>query len=234
MLIPTASKSIYFNTRRFSMSIYIPYTYLIGWSSQSQFYYGRRTAKNCHPSDLWIKYFTSSKIVKQFIKDHGEPDIIEIRKTFTNSVACSKWECKVLERMDVTHNDKFLNQRNGDWKWDGTNQKLSPEHIQKLKDINTGRIVTDETRKRLSIAHIGKQAGENNPMYGRKRDDIANWNSETKAKKYLVSYKDSPWEEITNLYQFSKTNNLQHRAVYEVLNGNLESHKGWKFKHIDQ
>jgi len=39
----------------------LPYTYLIGWSNLNTWYYGRRTSKNCHPSDLWQKYFTSSK-----------------------------------------------------------------------------------------------------------------------------------------------------------------------------
>lgn len=37
------------------MDIYTPYTYLIGWSKQNKFYYGRRTAKNCHPKEFWIK-----------------------------------------------------------------------------------------------------------------------------------------------------------------------------------
>jgi hypothetical protein len=41
-----------------------PYTYLIGWSHLNKWYYGRRTAKGCHPSELWVKYFTSSKSVK--------------------------------------------------------------------------------------------------------------------------------------------------------------------------
>ena len=62
----------------------IPYTYLIGWSKLNKYYYGVRYAKNCHPSDLWTKYFTSSKYVKQFREENGEPDIIEIRKTFSN------------------------------------------------------------------------------------------------------------------------------------------------------
>lgn len=58
----------------------IPYTYLIGWSNQNKWYYGVRTAKNCHPGDLWTTYFTSSKYVKQFITQYGEPDIILNKK----------------------------------------------------------------------------------------------------------------------------------------------------------
>lgn len=103
------------------MNIYIPYTYLIGWSEHNTFYYGRRTAKNCHPEDLWVKYFTSSKEVKKFRKINGDPDIIQIRKTFPNNPdACKLWECSVLQKMNAQHNPKFLNKRNGDHKWDRT------------------------------------------------------------------------------------------------------------------
>ncbi len=66
------------------MSIYIPYTYIIGWSLYNKYYYGVRYAKNCNPNDLWKTYFTSSKYVKEFRNNHGEPDIIQVRKTFEN------------------------------------------------------------------------------------------------------------------------------------------------------
>ena len=103
------------------MNIYIPYTYLIGWSEHKKFYYGRRTAKNCKPNDLWNTYFTSSKEVKQFISTNGQPDIIQIRKTFPNNPnACKTWESKALQRLNAQHNPKFLNKKNGDHKWDST------------------------------------------------------------------------------------------------------------------
>ena len=62
----------------------VPYTYLIGWKYLNKFYYGVRYAKDCDPSDLWSKYYTSSSIVKSFCKKYGNPDIIDIRKTFEN------------------------------------------------------------------------------------------------------------------------------------------------------
>ena len=103
------------------MNIYIPYTYLIGWSKHNKFYYGRRTAKNCNPEEFWKKYFTSSKEVKSFREENGEPDIILIRKTFPNNPdACKLWESKFLEKVNAQNNPKFLNKRNGDHKWDTT------------------------------------------------------------------------------------------------------------------
>ena len=91
------------------MTIYIPYTYLIGWSEHNIWYYGVRYAKQCNPSDLWNPYKTSSKYVKQFIIEHGDPDIIQIRKTFKTSKQAREWETKVLKRMNVLKTDKWLN-----------------------------------------------------------------------------------------------------------------------------
>lgn len=86
-----------------------PYTYLIGWSAQNKWYYGVRYANRCHPSDLWKSYFTSSKHVKEFRKNYGEPDVIEIRKNFLDKKTACIWEEKVLKRMKVLHDDRWLN-----------------------------------------------------------------------------------------------------------------------------
>lgn len=91
------------------MTIYTPYTYLIGWSKLDRWYYGVRWARGCHPGELWKKYKTSSKVVKAYTKIHGDPDIIQVRKTFTNSNDAVEWEEKVLTRLNVSNNTKWLN-----------------------------------------------------------------------------------------------------------------------------
>lgn len=89
--------------------ITIPYTYLIGWSKLNKWYYGVRYKKYCNPNDLWNPYKTSSKTVKEYILKYGEPDIIAIRKIFKNIKLARIWEHKVLRRMKVIKNNKFLN-----------------------------------------------------------------------------------------------------------------------------
>jgi len=91
------------------MNIYTPYTYLIGWSDQQKYYYGVRYKNNCNPSDLWVTYFTSSKHVKIFREHYGEPDIIEIRKTFVDKKTALLWEQKVLKKLKIKTNNKWLN-----------------------------------------------------------------------------------------------------------------------------
>jgi len=86
-----------------------PYTYLIGWTKQDRWYYGVRFAKHCHPSELWIKYFTSSKHVKQFRIEHGEPDVVQIRKTFSKVEDAQLWEHKFLRRIKAVMRKDFLN-----------------------------------------------------------------------------------------------------------------------------
>jgi hypothetical protein len=96
-------------------TIYIPYTYLIGWSKLDKWYYGSETSsikKIANPSNLFTKYFTSSKHVKNFIKNNGMPDIIQIRKTFKTKQAAIIWEQKVLQKIDAKNNPKFLNRTN--------------------------------------------------------------------------------------------------------------------------
>jgi hypothetical protein len=91
------------------MNIYTPYTYLIGWSTHNVWYYGVRYAKNCKPEELWVTYFTSSKYVKRYREEHGEPDVIQVRKTFSDPVAARTYERKVLVRLNVVSEDKWLN-----------------------------------------------------------------------------------------------------------------------------
>jgi hypothetical protein len=91
------------------MSTYIPYTYLIGWSILDRWYYGVRYAKNCHPQEFWKNYYTSSLVVDEFRDRHGEPDIVEIRKTFTNAKDAISWEYNVLKKMNIVNNDRWLN-----------------------------------------------------------------------------------------------------------------------------
>src|SRR3990172_10349004 len=91
----------------------IPYTYLIGWAQQNRWYYGSRFATKCHPSNLWQTYFTSSKQVKKFREQNGEPNIIQIRKVFTSIDKCREWEHKVLRRLKVVQNPKCFNKFDG-------------------------------------------------------------------------------------------------------------------------
>ena len=143
------------------MSIYQPYTYLIGWSNHNKWYYGVRYAQNCNPQDLWNTYFTSSKHVKKFREECGEPDIIQIRKIFDTKDSAILWEEKVLQKMNVRNNDKWLNKNdcsapptyhgeehpNFDNKWTTEQKNIQSE---KLKGKTKGIKKSEEHKKKIS------------------------------------------------------------------------------------
>lgn len=48
-------------------------------------YIGVRYAKGCHPTDLWVTYFTSSSLVKKLIGQFGKDDfIVRVIHTYPN------------------------------------------------------------------------------------------------------------------------------------------------------
>ncbi|AKF13310.1 hypothetical protein PHIN3_45 [Sinorhizobium phage phiN3] len=89
-----------------------PYTYFIGWSKQKKYYYGSAYRQGCDPSDLWTNYWTSSKHVARMREAYGEPDIIQVRRTFETPLEARLWEIKVLRRIGACRRKDFLNQRN--------------------------------------------------------------------------------------------------------------------------
>lgn len=127
------------------------YTYLIGWSGHNKWYYGVRYARGCKPSELWKTYFTSSRYVKAFREECGEPDIIQVRKIFDDKNKAILWENTVLKRMNVIHQEKWLNKtnnmaiRNGNNRvygdpWNkGKSIPRSKESIEKQRSTMTGK-----------------------------------------------------------------------------------------------
>lgn len=160
------------------MNIYsdrIPYTYLVGWSKLGRYYYGVRYAKNCHPSDLWVTYFTSSKHVKALRDEYGEPDIIQIRKIFDNPHTAIIWEQKVLRRLNIFENQNIWINKNIAGAFDpkicgqytkGT--KRSKEAIQKAIETKkkNNKPNKNKGQKRPNISKALK--GKPSPIKGKK------------------------------------------------------------------
>lgn len=163
-------------TRSISMNIYIPYTYYIRWTKIDKHYYGVRYAKNCHPSDLWSKYFTSSKIVKEYRQKYGEPDVIEVRKTFNCGHKAKIWETKVLRKMNVLRSNKWLNANIGG------DQIFVLEHSSytKLKMSQNNFSKTKQGRKIIQE----RQTGSLNSFYGKHHTDEAKRIKSEKNKGY--------------------------------------------------
>jgi hypothetical protein len=190
------------------MHIYTPYTYLIGWSQYNKWYYGVRYSKDCHPSDLWINYFTSSKHVKEFREDHGDPDVVQIRKTFNNRKDALDWEEKVLRRLNVSKESKWLNITHNrgfppisDLSIEVQNRRsklISESH--KCREYPKGRITSKFTKEKISAAQNEIWNSYNPEEYEKRRtkykqaqenisDDVRNRQAE-KRKQTIDSKPD--------------------------------------------
>lgn len=166
-----------------------PYTYLIKHIPTGKVYYGLRFAKGCHPGDLWVKYFTSSKDVQTMIAEYGKDSFTtEIRKVFIDPAAAVKWEITVLRRMKVLGRPDFINRNipgttvrfvlSDETKAKMRKPKSVPrtkEHSEKIaaqmRGISRGANSPDH-RANISKGKKGKnfgRVGENAPRYGTKK-----------------------------------------------------------------
>lgn len=155
------------------MKEYKPYCYLIGWSALDIWYYGcefaNSTRKIANPENLWNIYFTSSKEVKKYRETYGEPDIIQIRKVFSNELDCRNWENIVLKKLNVLKSNKWLNKSNN-----------------KAMIAGKNKIVSQKTRNKISKNHRSC-VGINNPMWGKSHSE------ETKNKISLKNKNKISW-----------------------------------------
>jgi hypothetical protein len=131
----------------------IPYTYLIKWTKTNMKYYGVRYASGCYPEELFNfdiskPYVTSSNIVKLYREEHGEPDIIQIRRIFADHESAQLWETKFLSRIDAKNRLDFLNKTNNksfDWLVGENNGMYGKTH-------------TFESKSKISKSRLGKSS----------------------------------------------------------------------------
>lgn len=143
---------------------FIPFCYHLCWSPQNKHYYGVKYGQDSHPSVLWNPYKTSSNYVKQYIEEFGDPDIIEVRKTFIAWKEAVTWENKFLRKINAAFNEDWLNMSNG-WHNGGSanntgrKRTFSEEHRRKL----AAWVRSEELRKTYS----NNLRGESNPFFGK-------------------------------------------------------------------
>jgi hypothetical protein len=86
--------------------------------------------------------------VTEMRKLYGEPDIISIRKTFTNKHSAINWEKRVITRLGAIRNNKWLNK--------GNRGAILMDDItkEKIRKGNTGKTVTIESRLKISKTRL--------------------------------------------------------------------------------
>lgn len=133
------------------------YTYLIGWKSLDRWYYGVSYKRGCSPDDLWTSYFTSSDYVRDFIAEHGQPDVIEVRECGLKEKML-RLEDAVLRRLGAVESDRWLNRGRGGakffkeagkTKWSEEARKRFSERRKGLTHKNKGRPLSESHKAAL-------------------------------------------------------------------------------------
>jgi hypothetical protein len=182
-------------------------------------YVGVRYAKDCHPSDLFVTYFTSSEYVADYIKEHGMPDIIEVRKTFTGEDRRKKailHEQRTLKRLKVVGRQDYLNKN--DTK---AIDVCDPQVAAKIKATNA----TPETKQRRSEAVRRKWA---DPETRARRTAAAN-TTEAKAKR-TASLAVTNLDPEVHARRSAATTEINARP--EILKANQERFLGKTFEEL--
>ena len=190
-----------------------PYTYLLKHKPTNTFYYGVRyqNVKKRIPiaEDLWTKYFTSSPKVKELINEYSQDSFdFEIRKVFDTPEQATAWETKVLTRMKVLHNDKWINQNIAG------HIMPTAESNKKISDFHKGKPKTAEHAKKIGDANRGKKKPPRDQAY---RDKMSKSTSGEKNGMY------------------NKTQSAKTRKLIGAANKAIQLAKGddHHMKHID-
>jgi hypothetical protein len=86
------------------------YFYLLQHEDSGKKYAGVRYAKGCHPSELLVKYFTSSRIVKSLLKDNPVCfEVLEIKK-FEDKEDAIAYELSFIKENNAHLSEDWFNQ----------------------------------------------------------------------------------------------------------------------------
>lgn len=148
------------------MSIYtlsesLPYIYRI-IDQTGKWYIGSRTAKNCNPLDLGIKYFTSCREIKNSFKKQPQHWRKEILYVGTLGEDVQDLEGLILESLDAKNDPMSYNKHNNDklsnsgW----NSSKAGSLGIQKMTsaDRRRGGLQNGKSGHNKKIASLGGNA----------------------------------------------------------------------------
>jgi hypothetical protein len=145
-----------------------PYTYYIYHVPTGKKYYGCEHKKTAHSSNLWTKYFSSSKIVHRLLEQYG-PDSFQtqVRKIFSSAKEALSYEDRFLRKVHAVEKDDWLNQAYvcgpSHCNWSGRT------HSQKVKD-DAKRRKTDwwKSLSEIERQHISNSwCGSGNSRFGK-------------------------------------------------------------------
>jgi len=196
-------------------------------------YIGKRECK-CTPEED-VKYFGS------FTDKTFKPTQKIILETFDSVEEALEAECVLHNFYEVDKNSHFVNKARQTSKkfyyiaptenmFGENNPAKRPEVREKLSASAKNRIITEETRKRMSDAHKGRVSPKG--MLNKKHSEetllkMRNGREKLNNKIWIIKDPEGKIHTTNNLKYFCNLNNLTDSAIHRVISGERNHHKGW-------
>jgi hypothetical protein len=158
-------------------------------------YFGKTTCKNP------IVYRGGGKVWRRHLMKHGYDCDTEIYLQSEDQEYITREAIRFSRAYDIVNSNLWANliEENG---CDGGGGMK-------------GKIVSEQTKNKISESHKGKECPHVSDYF---------------SKKWLVKYPDGKEEIITNLYKFCNQNGLSHANLCHVASGKRDHHKGYTCK----
>jgi hypothetical protein len=204
------------------------YVYKITFLPTNQIYIGYRSAAGSMPSDLFETYFTSSKVVKSLISEHGiEFFKKEILAEFDTGTEAYEFEQKLLKEMDVESNPKLLNKRLTSCAvntfknhTEKTKKKMSQSRKELWQDTHYQQRQADARQRVWQSEQMREkhaQRAQNDEFREMKREQTKNlWKDESYVKKVMDAHttavNDPDYKEWHSQHKKTLWLNTEYRA----------------------
>ena len=196
-----------------------PYVYFIMWTELDKSYFGKRTAVGCHPDELFNDshphpYRTSSGFIENRRRDDGEtvhqyweiygnPDLMIIVEVESPAIA-NELEVNFLNLYNAQNDSRFLNQSNGNLKFDNTGRKRSKSAIAKLIATQTGVKKPKHSaslKRKWSDPKYKQKMSEINSKHRNNPESMAKWKASCKQYWENSPQQDLPDSVVVNAYK---------------------------------
>lgn len=181
------------------MSDRIPYTYFVLHIPTGLKYYGSKYGKGANPNTFWKSggYFTSSVKVKNLLKEYGINSFrAEIRKVCKSPEEALNYEYRFLKKVNAINKSDWLNENLGGEKFKNVGpasekalasqkrKKQTPEGNAKRSASLMGRVISEDTKKRMSLTQLNRPADKENSRRDKIREKAIGrgHNDNTKSK----------------------------------------------------
>lgn len=202
------------------MSDRIPYTYFVLHIPTGSKYYGSKYGKGANPDTFWKSggYFTSSVKVKKLLKEYGIGSFkAEVRKVFESPDQALNYEYRFLKKVNALDKDEWLNENLGGEKFRNfgpasenalasqRKKKQTPEGNAKRSASLMGRVISEDTKKRMSLSQLNRPADKEESRRNKIREKAISRNHATDTKSKLSNIvSQTRW--INNGTEQSKVN----------------------------